>query len=62
MATGLGSTSNGRCHGIVWGLFSSTVLTLFVVPVLYAILPPRNAPQPVPEPAGEGVLLVLGTT
>jgi hypothetical protein len=27
---------------IVWGLFSSTVLTLFVVPVLYAIFPPAS--------------------
>lgn len=63
MATGLGSdVQRPLATVIVWGLFSSTVLTLFVVPVLYAILPPRNAPQPVPEPAGEGDLLVLGTT
>ena len=30
---------------IVWGLFSSTVLTLFVVPVLYRIVSP-GLPKP----------------
>ncbi len=63
MATGLGSdVQRPLATVIVWGLFSSTVLTLFVVPVLYAILPPRNASQPVPEPAVKGDLLVLATT
>jgi len=41
MATGLGSdVQRPLATVIVWGLFSSTVLTLFVVPVLYALLPP----------------------
>ncbi|MHB9081502.1 MAG: efflux RND transporter permease subunit [Pirellulaceae bacterium] len=41
MATGLGSdVQRPLATVIVWGLLSSTVLTLFVVPVLYAILPP----------------------
>jgi cobalt-zinc-cadmium resistance protein CzcA len=30
---------------IVWGLFSSTILTLFVVPVLYRIVSP-GLPEP----------------
>jgi len=42
MATGLGSdVQRPLATVIVWGLFSSTVLTLFVVPVLYALLSPR---------------------
>ena len=41
LATGLGSdVQRPLATVIVWGLFSSTVLTLFVVPVLYAIFPP----------------------
>jgi cobalt-zinc-cadmium resistance protein CzcA len=41
MATGLGSdVQRPLATVIVWGLFSSTVLTLFVVPVLYGILSP----------------------
>jgi cobalt-zinc-cadmium resistance protein CzcA len=45
LATGLGSdVQRPLATVIVWGLFSSTVLTLFVVPVLYAILPP-SVPQ-----------------
>jgi cobalt-zinc-cadmium resistance protein CzcA len=44
MATGLGSdVQRPLATVIVWGLFSSTVLTLFVVPVLYAIFPPSTA-------------------
>ena len=40
LATGLGSdVQRPLATVIVWGLFSSTVLTLFVVPVLYAMLP-----------------------
>ena len=31
---------------IVWGLFSSTTLTLFVVPVFYRILVPGICPRP----------------
>jgi cobalt-zinc-cadmium resistance protein CzcA len=42
LATSLGSdVQRPLATVIVWGLFSSTVLTLFVVPVLYAIFPPR---------------------
>lgn len=42
LATGLGSdVQRPLATVIVWGLFSSTALTLFVVPVLYAIFPPR---------------------
>jgi cobalt-zinc-cadmium resistance protein CzcA len=41
LATGLGSdVQRPLATVIVWGLFSSTVLTLLVVPVLYAILAP----------------------
>lgn len=41
MATGLGSdVQRPLATVIVWGLFSSTVLTLFVVPVLYGVLSP----------------------
>jgi len=50
MATGLGSdVQRPLATVIVWGLFSSTVLTLFVVPVLYAILRP-SFPPPVDSP------------
>jgi len=42
MATGLGSdVQRPLATVIVWGLFSSSVLTLFVVPVLYRALCPR---------------------
>ena len=41
LATGLGSdVQRPLATVIVWGLFSSTVLTLFVVPVLYYLLAP----------------------
>ena len=41
LATGLGSdVQRPLATVIVWGLFSSTVLTLFVVPVLYRIAAP----------------------
>jgi cobalt-zinc-cadmium resistance protein CzcA len=47
LATGLGSdVQRPLATVIVWGLFSSTVLTLFVVPVLYAIFPPAAAKAP----------------
>jgi cobalt-zinc-cadmium resistance protein CzcA len=46
LAAGLGSdVQRPLATVIVWGLFSSTVLTLFVVPVLYAILPPVARPE-----------------
>ncbi len=42
LATGLGSdVQRPLATVIVWGLFSSTTLTLFVVPVFYRILLPR---------------------
>ncbi|MFO0900301.1 MAG: CusA/CzcA family heavy metal efflux RND transporter [Pirellulales bacterium] len=44
LATGLGSdVQRPLATVIVWGLFSSTVLTIFVVPVFYRILPPAVA-------------------
>jgi heavy metal efflux system protein len=46
IATGLGSdVQRPMATVIVWGLFSSTVLTLFVVPVLYRIVSP-GLPKP----------------
>jgi cobalt-zinc-cadmium resistance protein CzcA len=55
MATGLGSdVQRPLATVIVWGLFSSTVLTLCVLPVLYAVFPPRISPTPVSAPALEG--------
>lgn len=54
LATGLGSdVQRPLATVIVWGLFSSTVLTLFVVPVLYALLPPRIPASVVMEPTVE---------
>jgi cobalt-zinc-cadmium resistance protein CzcA len=42
LATGLGSdVQRPLATVIVWGLCSSTILTLFIVPVLYFILAPR---------------------
>jgi cobalt-zinc-cadmium resistance protein CzcA len=47
MATGLGSdVQRPLATVIVWGLFSSTTVTLFLVPVLYRLLEP-----PLPKPA-----------
>jgi cobalt-zinc-cadmium resistance protein CzcA len=47
LATGLGSdVQRPLATVIVWGLFSSTTLTLFVVPVFYRILAPA-IPSPV---------------
>jgi len=41
LATGLGSdVQRPLATVIVWGLFSSTLLTLFVVPVLYFAFAP----------------------
>ena len=41
LATGLGSDVQGSLATvIVWGLFSSTLLTLFEVPVLYFVFRP----------------------
>ena len=46
LATGLGSdVQRPLATVIVWGLFSAMVLTLFVLPVLYYLLPPRVVPQ-----------------
>jgi cobalt-zinc-cadmium resistance protein CzcA len=46
IATGLGSdVQRPMATVIVWGLFSSTILTLFVVPVLYRIVAP-GLPRP----------------
>src|SRR5205814_475843 len=46
IATGLGSdVQRPMATVIVWGLFSSTILTLFVVPVLYRIVSP-GLPKP----------------
>jgi cobalt-zinc-cadmium resistance protein CzcA len=45
LATGLGSdVQRPLATVIVWGLFSSTVLTLFVVPVLYEVFHPSVPP------------------
>jgi cobalt-zinc-cadmium resistance protein CzcA len=45
MASGLGSdVQRPLATVIVWGLFSSTLLTLVVLPVLYAIFPPSSRP------------------
>jgi cobalt-zinc-cadmium resistance protein CzcA len=50
MATGLGSdVQRPLATVIVWGLLSSTVLTLFVVPVLYAALRPSIEGRSVAE-------------
>jgi len=68
LATGLGSdVQRPLATVIVWGLFSSTLLTLFVVPVLYDLFRPHvaaaptNPPPPRPaslvEPAGAGSAL-----
>ena len=47
LATGLGSdVQRPLATVIVWGLFSSTVLTLVVLPMLYSILPPSLARVP----------------
>jgi cobalt-zinc-cadmium resistance protein CzcA len=57
VATGLGSdVQRPLATVIVWGLFSSTILTLFVVPVLYSIFNPavpRGDKSP-PDDASEG--------
>jgi cobalt-zinc-cadmium resistance protein CzcA len=70
LATGLGSdVQRPLATVIVWGLFSSTTLTLFVVPVFYRILVPplpearASAPEvenlfvePLPDVAAEEVV------
>jgi cobalt-zinc-cadmium resistance protein CzcA len=51
LATGLGSdVQRPLATVIVWGLFSSTALTLFVVPVFYRIFVPA---LPAPEVENE---------
>jgi cobalt-zinc-cadmium resistance protein CzcA len=53
LATGLGSdVQRPLATVIVWGLFSSSTLTLFVVPVFYRVLNPRIT---TPRVADEGV-------
>ena len=55
LATGLGSdVQRPLATVIVWGLFSSTILTLFVVPVLYKLF---NPAVPKLRPGEEGMLL-----
>jgi cobalt-zinc-cadmium resistance protein CzcA len=50
LATGLGSdVQRPLATVIVWGLCSSTVLTLFVVPVLYYLFSPGVQQRPAPE-------------
>ena len=45
LATGLGSdVQRPLATVIVWGLFSSTLLTLFVLPVLYELVAPKVTP------------------
>jgi len=52
IATGLGSdVQRPMATVIVWGLFSSTILTLFVVPVLYRIVSPGLPKPEEPEDA-----------
>lgn len=47
LATGLGSdVQRPLATVIIWGLFSSTILTLFIVPVFYCILKPKVAHNP----------------
>jgi heavy metal efflux system protein len=49
IATGLGSdVQRPMATVIVWGLVSSTILTLFVVPVLYRLFSP-GLPRPVTD-------------
>ena len=55
LATGLGSdVQRPLATVIVWGLFSSTILTLFVVPVLYKLFDPA---VPALRPGEEGMLM-----
>lgn len=56
LATGLGSdVQRPLATVIVWGLLSSTILTLLVVPIAYRVFPPRlrttKPGEPVAEPA-----------
>jgi heavy metal efflux system protein len=46
IATGLGSdVQRPLATVIVWGLVSSSVLTLLVIPAIYPIFEPRNSPK-----------------
>ncbi|WP_020473822.1 efflux RND transporter permease subunit [Zavarzinella formosa] len=56
LATGLGSdVQRPLATVIVWGLFSSTLLTLFVVPVLYEIFAPQVPLKPASESGESGL-------
>jgi cobalt-zinc-cadmium resistance protein CzcA len=47
LATGLGSdVQRPLATVIIWGLFSSTILTLFIVPVVYCVLKPKVTHKP----------------
>lgn len=62
MATGLGSdVQRPLATVIVWGLFSSTALTLCVLPVLYVMFPPRISPLAASEPATDGPFVAVET-
>jgi cobalt-zinc-cadmium resistance protein CzcA len=53
LATGLGSdVQRPLATVIVWGLFSATVLTLFIVPVLYRVFVPGVKVEVSPGDAG----------
>jgi cobalt-zinc-cadmium resistance protein CzcA len=50
IATGLGSdVQRPLATVIVWGLVSSTVLTLFIVPLVYRVLAPKVDAAPAPD-------------
>ncbi|MDB5306102.1 MAG: heavy metal efflux pump, CzcA family [Gemmataceae bacterium] len=56
LATGLGSdVQRPLATVIVWGLFSSTALTLFVVPVFYFLFAPHVEPRPA-SPEGDAAV------
>ena len=52
LATGLGSdVQRPLATVIVWGLLSSTILTLYILPVMYRIASPTLRPRTVEEDA-----------
>jgi multidrug efflux pump subunit AcrB len=40
-------------RAVIGGLVGSTLLTLFVLPVLYTLVKPRGAAEPADSPGGE---------